>query len=201
MVDTATTCPHPPGSLYLDVDEEKCRLCNTSLTFPARAPGPQDGNGSRQGEHRKAAEEAAETAPVTVLPCTCCRESLPSEAFSTNRAAVHRGQRSYACRACTAFRQRVRLATNGEAIRQRNRERMAVYREQPGKREVHNDASRQQREAVNAAGRRYRARTIKGRDVPKQRAGRPVILLKQICRISENCPLRSFCTVENKGLE
>ena len=43
MSNSATiTCEHPIGSRYLDVDEERCRLCNTSLTFPPRAPGPQE---------------------------------------------------------------------------------------------------------------------------------------------------------------
>ena len=225
MVTTAPTCPHPPGSWYWDSDEERCRLCNDSITFPRRPPTADDQRDRKQdllaiaGERRrrpakeeveeeveeaaaaaKAAAEEKAKAAAPVLLCTCCHETLPLDAFYVNRKAVHREQRGYACRRCTAFRQRVKLATGGEAMRQRNRERMRKYMAQPEKRKAHNESAKKRRESQNAAGRRRNARDA-GLPVPIQRAGRAPIYLKQVCRISESCPLREFCTTENKGLE
>ena len=42
MVSTLVKCGHPATSIYLDIDELRCRDCGSSLSFPARAPGPGD---------------------------------------------------------------------------------------------------------------------------------------------------------------
>ena len=190
MVKPATTCPHPAGSRYWDLDEERCRLCSQSITYPAREPGPQDKRG-----YIPPVEPVEKT-----LLCTCCHQILPLDAFGLNRAASHREQRAYACRVCAAFRQRMKRKADGPAVRKRDRSRMRAYLDKPEKRAAHNETVKTHRETQNAAGRRRNARD-KGIPVPIQRAGRAPIYLKQVCRISENCPLREFCTTENKGLE
>ena len=50
-----------------------------------------------------------------------------------------------------------------------------------------------------AAVKRYQARQT-GSPVLRQRPGRAPIHVKPICRVAASCPLRSFCTVEGKGV-
>ena len=48
MVSTYVKCEHPATARYWDLDEVRCRACATSLTFPARPPGPDDKADRRQ---------------------------------------------------------------------------------------------------------------------------------------------------------
>ena len=138
------------------------------------------------------------------LPCLCCRELLPLDSFSArnNPAAKSREFRASYCRACMAFRSRVKRESDPEGARQRSRQYRQTFLANLTPEQQ--DAYRQQRaaqpkDAVNAAGRRYQARKH-GKNVLKQRPGRAAILLKPVCRVFETCPLRPYCTTEGKGL-
>ena len=92
-----------------------------------------------------------------------------------------------------AFRLRVRRQENGDVMRADSRLRAAEVTAKRDRGELPpRKQTEAQRLAVNAAGRRYRAR-LAGRAVPIQKAGKPVLLLKPICRIRDDCPLASYC--------
>ena len=210
-----SSCEHPAEATYWDGDEEKCRACGQSLTYPPRHPTAEDEKDRRRdaritaGEHRRRDEspvevvEASPSAPL--LLCYCCREMLPPENFYTNnsRTARNRGYRAWRCRPCAAFQLRVRRELNPEGTRQKDRARREQY--VGALNPILREQERQRRGAAeNTAGNalaqvRSRARQS-GRPVPLQRAGRSPLWVKQICRISEGCPLRPFCSTEAKGL-
>ena len=129
--------------------------------------------------------------PPRLLECTCCRRLKPQFTFNANANARNREGRDYMCRACAAFRARVRREERGAEIRQRDQLRQAARRDSltpEQKAEEH----RVPKADNKAAARRTRARKA-GRAVPKQRGGRPTILLKPVCRIQDTCPLARFC--------
>ena len=214
MSTTSAICQH--SATYLDVDEVKCWSCNTSLTYPARPPGPEDEKDRRRGvriaagEHRRrdepqAIQEVVQAEVVEVsqlLMCHCCREMLAPGDFYRNNSptARNRGFRAWRCRACTAFRLRVQRQLDPEGTRQRGKERRARYQAAltPGQREM----EKQRRDTTGNASavRRYQARQD-GRPVPLQRSGRLSLHIKPVCRVFQTCPLRPYCTAEAKGLE
>ena len=129
------------------------------------------------------------------LVCTCCKLTLPLKEFSTNLRALKRAQHSYQCRGCQAFRSRLGRELNPEETRRKGRERRQRYTANltPEQQAAAKLRRRESLESTNSASRRYYARNARGRPVPKQRQGRPVLLLKVICRIRDNCPLASYC--------
>ena len=187
-------------------------MCSQSMTFPRRAPGPEDELERRRGtriaageRHRKLTTVEVEASPPAplMLICHCCRQILPWENFYANNSptARNRGYRAWRCRRCTSFRLRVRRELDPEGTKRRGREQRARYAAgmTPGQRESEKQRRTKTKEATNAASRRYQARR-RGTPVPLQRSGRLPVFIKPICRISEGCPLRRFCTIENKGL-
>ena len=206
MSTTSAICQH--SATYLDVDEVKCWSCNTSITYPARPPGPEDAKDRRRdvrilaGEHRRRDSSPVEVeAEVSQLLCHCCRVMLPENDFYRNNhpTARKRNYRAPRCRGCTAFQLRVKRQLNPEGARQRGKERRARYQAAltPGQREM----EKQRRDTTGNASavRRYQARRA-GTPVMVQKAGRLPIHIKPICRVAASCPLREFCTVEGKGL-
>ena len=202
-------CEHPAESRFWDGDETKCRVCGDSLSFPRRVPTAQDAKDRRRDVRIAAGEQRRrDSSPVEVsqlLICHCCRIMLPPENFYTNNspAARNRGYRAWRCRPCAAFQLRVRRELNPEGTRQRDRARRERYI--GALTPILRKLEKQRRGAGNAAGNalaqvRSRARQS-GKQVPLQRAGRAPLYLKQICRISEGCPLRKFCSTEAKNLE
>ena len=135
--------------------------------------------------------------PPRPLRCSCCQEFLPQCCFSVNIRAVHREGRNAMCRGCMALRLRVKREQNPEAVRAVDRARQATYQARLAPEE--HKANSTGKAAMNAAGRRYRARKS-GRGVMKQRPGRQPILVKPVCRVAAVCPLRDYCTTEGKGL-
>ena len=136
--------------------------------------------------------------PPRLLRCSCCKEEKPQFCFGGATRNTYREGRANQCRGCAAFQRRIKRQQRGPEITERDRLRAKEYREKmtPEQRARY----RTPKEAVNAAHRRWYARKAKGRPVPKQRAGRIPLLVKPTCRIEVSCPLRTFCTVENKGL-
>ena len=206
MSTTSAICQH--SATYLDVDETKCRTCGQSLTYPRRAPSPQDKKDRARdirllaGELRRRDELPVEVVQVSqLLMCHCCQKMLPQNDFHVNnhQAAKNRNYRAPRCRGCIAFRLRVKRQLNPERFRERGKERRARYQAAltPEQRELEKQRRDTTRNA--AAVKRYQARRA-GTPVMVQKAGRPPIHIKPICRISEGCPLRRFCTIENKGL-
>ena len=206
-----TTCQHK--SVFLDEDEEKCRACGQSLTYPRRAPGPEDARNRKRdtriaiGEnHRRytpveqeiiQVEAEVEASPSTrLLPCSCCKEMLPPDSFYARNspAARNREYRASRCRGCTAFRLRVKRQQDPEGMRQLDRERRERYLKSltPEQREQETKYNRTSREANTAATQRYRARK-EGRGVLKQRRGKNPVLLKPVCRVADTCPLAPYC--------
>ena len=79
MGTTTEACQHPPAARYFDDDEERCRVCTTSISFPPRPPEPHDTTELKRdkrisaGEkHRVTAVEVAEVVEVELLRCSCC---------------------------------------------------------------------------------------------------------------------------------
>ena len=220
---TTVACAHE--STYFDVDEWRCRTCGASLTYPARAPGPEDVK-DRQRDSRITAGEAhrvhrpAEVVeavqeqvqedvevdpPAPSLLCHCCKAMLPPESFyvSNRQGSKSRGFRAPRCRGCTAFQLRVMRQQDPEGIRERDRARRERYIQAltPEQKEGEKQRRRKnQKTGANAAA-QVRSRTRQdGRGVPLQRPGRLSLHIKPICRIAEMCPLREFCTTSAKGL-
>ena len=136
--------------------------------------------------------------PPRSLRCSCCKQLLPQSAFARDRNRPNRDYRNSRCRGCASFRARVRwqnLSESGKAVQ---RQQQQDYRDR-AKAEgrvlgVTDKAARA------AAGRRSWARKS-GKSAPLlQRRGRLSIHVKPICRVADSCPLRSFCTVESKGV-
>ena len=206
MSSTSAICQH--SATYLDVDEVKCWSCNTSLTYPACPPGPEDAKDRRRdvrilaGEHRRRDSSPVEVeTEVSQLLCHCCQKMLPQNDFHVNnhQAAKNRNYRAPRCRGCIAFRLRVKRQLNPEGARQRDQERRKRYliALTPEQREQ----EKQRRGAAENALSQVRSRARKsGKQVPLQRAGRAPLHVKPVCRISEGCPLRRYCTIEAKGL-
>ena len=210
MSTTSAICQH--SATYLDVDEVKCWSCNTSLTFPARPPGPEDVKNRRRdvrilaGEHRRRDSSPVEVeAEVSQLLCHCCRVMLPENDFYRNNhpTARNRNYRAPRCRGCTAFRRRVQRQLDPEGTRQRDRARRERYliALTPEQREPEKQrrGAASSKEANALAQVRSRARQD-GRQVPLQRSGRLSLHVKPVCRIYRECPLREFCTTSAKGL-
>ena len=268
MVSTLVKCGHPATSIYLDIDELRCRDCGSSLSFPARAPGPgdradqlrdrritqgeahrvyvpmeslddlDDTDDSTGGHYRRRRYPEASCirckvkldlipdpansgrvecgrcdqvlvlidadgqhrlppfTPPRILPCACCKSTLPQFSFSKQTKMVNREGRNSNCRGCLAFKGRVRREQRLDEIRERDRLRMGEYWAKDDERRKRPPNNRA---ASAAATRRYRARK-EGKGVLLQRRGKTPILLKPVCRVAASCPLRSFCTVESKGL-
>ena len=204
-----TVCQHK--SVFLDEDETKCRVCSQSLTYPPRAPGLEDERDRKRdtrisaGEgHRKLTPVEVEASPsAPLLLCYCCKELLPPENFYANNSqtARNRGYRAWRCRACTAFRLRVQRQQNPAGIKLRDQERRKRYliALTPEQREQERKRARTSRKDNAAAVKRYQARKS-GVPVLRQRQGRQPIYLKPVCRVFQTCPLRPYCTTENKGL-
>lgn len=136
--------------------------------------------------------------PPRSLRCSCCKEHKPQFCFGGATSNTYREGRANQCRGCTAFQRRVRRQQRGPEVTERDRLRAKEYRagltpEQKAKYRV-------SEKAHNASRRRWYARKVQGRAVPKQRAGRIPLLVKPMCRIAASCPLRKFCTVESKGI-
>ena len=214
---TQKACEHPPASRFWDSDEERCRSCNGSLSFPPRSPTRDDAKElkleslSFRGDKRRAytpveaveveVEKAVEVeVEVQLLPCTCCKLMLPTDSFYTrnNPKAAKRLFRTSRCKGCTAFALRVKRQQNPE-LRERAKLRQARYQAAltPEKRE--RERQRRDTSANPSAVKRYQARKA-GIPVMVQKAGRLPIHIKPACRVAETCPLREYCTVEGKGL-
>ena len=268
MVSTLVKCGHPATSIYLDIDELRCRDCGSSLSFPARAPGPgdradqlrdrritqgeahrvyvpmeslddlddtdlHDGTGGHYQRRRYPEGSCVQCqtkldlipdsgrvecgrcgqvlltvdadgqhrlppfTPPRLLSCSCCKSMLPQFSFSKQAKMVNREGRNSACKGCLAFRSRIRREQRPEEIRAKDRLRMAEYWRTA-------QAKGRQRSPTSpadsaAAAKRHRARKA-GRDVLLQRPGRSPMLMKPVCRVAASCPLRSFCSVESKGV-
>ena len=135
--------------------------------------------------------------PPRLLSCSCCKSMLPQFSFSKQAKMVNREGRNSACKGCLAFRSRIRREQRPEEIRAKDRLRMAEYWRTA-------QAKGRQRSPTSpadsaAAAKRHRARKA-GRDVLLQRPGRSPMLMKPVCRVAASCPLRSFCSVESKGV-
>ena len=199
MVSTLVKCGHPATSIYLDIDELRCRDCGSSLSFPARAPGPgdradqlrdrritqgeahrvyvpmeslddlDDTDDSTGGHYRRRRYPEASCirckvkldlipdpansgrvecgrcdqvlvlidadgqhrlppfTPPRILPCACCKSTLPQFSFSKQTKMVNREGRNSNCRGCLAFKGRVRREQRLDEIRERDRLRMGEY--------------------------------------------------------------------------
>ena len=138
--------------------------------------------------------------PPALLRCSCCEQMLPALSFTVrnHESAKNRQYRASICRPCKAFRLRVRREQNPEAARARDRQRGEKFRaENPGY--FNQSKTPAQREDNRLAVARLAARQS-GKPVMRQRPGRLAVLQKPICRVFESCPLRQYCTVEQKGL-
>ena len=215
MSTTTEACHHPPAARYWDTDEERCRVCTTSLTFPPRAPEPDDTTELKRdkritaGEkHRVTAVEVAEVevAEVGLLRCSCCRLSLSPDSFYTDNspAAKNRAYRAWACRRCHAFKVRARRESALEGFRERDRLRSAGRSAErsaeltPAQRATAKQQRQESRERINAATRRYQARQ-KGGSIPLRYRG-GIRIHTTRCPISPGCPLGESCTIQAKGL-
>ena len=139
--------------------------------------------------------------PPRLLDCRCCKRNLPQFAFYAHPKQPSREFRFARCKACCAQASRARREANPEPLRAANRASSRKYQQErvDGKRpSVQSTLTPEQKETRRLATQRHRARK-KGQDVPKQRSGGKVIHVKQVCRISTSCPLRSFCRVEQTG--
>ena len=190
-------CTHP--KVFWDTDEERCRTCGASVSFPRHDPTAEESrrrNSERriEGRQRAAAPKPIKLPETSCLECTCCKLTLPTSEFSTNTKAKNRGQLSYQCRPCMAFRSRLARTLAPEETRRKGRERATTYyaSRSPEQREAATLRRAGAKTSINAATRRYRARAA-GRSVPIQRRGKPVLLVKAICRIRDSCPLASYC--------
>ena len=222
LTNTATTCQHPAGSRYLDVDEIKCRLCNQSLTFPPRAPGPQDekdysppippetysyDDGTAAclacrtlqtpavGDNGIARCTEEDCGRVLLLRCNCCKATLHVSDFYTDNQRPTRENRGMKCRRCIAFYSLARRTANPEEHRARNAAySRKIQRERvEGKRPpVHESRTPEQKQRTAQANTRARMRES-GIPVPKRKSGGNAIYLTQVCRIKDTCPLARFC--------
>ena len=217
MSTTTEACHHPPAARYWDTDEERCRVCTTSLTFPPRAPEPDDTTELKRdkritaGEkHRVTAVEVAEVevaevevAEVGLLRCSCCRLSLVPEDFSARNdpTAKNRAYRAWACRRCQAAKVRAKRESALEGFRERDRLRSAGRWAAltPARREAVKQKRQESREHFNAATRRYQARK-KGVSIPLRYRG-GIRIHTARCPISPGCPLGESCTIQAKGLK
>ena len=137
--------------------------------------------------------------PFPTSKCSCCKVQLPALAFAFNSKAKNRLFRDYTCRPCAAFRARVHREENGELVRAAARVRAASIRERRAAGTLAPLISTpESRTAANAATRRAYARRAKGRNVPRQRQGRPSLHIKPVCRIRVNCPLAVYCTTDKE---
>ena len=89
-----TVCQHK--SVFWDEDEEKCRACGQSLTYPPRAPGLEDLKSRKRdvriaaGEHRRRDSSPVEVeAEVEQLLCHCCRMLLAPDDFYRNNRELY----------------------------------------------------------------------------------------------------------------
>lgn len=179
---------------FFDTDEWRCRVCGRSLTVP-----PRDARkGENPGEDRDAG--SPEFDPPRLLRCSCCEEMLPPLSFTVrnHESAKNRQYRASICRPCTAFRMRVKREQNPEAARARDRQNGEKFRaDHPG--HFNKPKTPAQREDNRLAVTRLKARKA-GLPVLRQRPGKLAVLVKPVCRIAADCPLRPYCTTENKGL-
>ena len=240
------TCTHI--LTFWDIDEERCRTCGQSLSYPPHPPTPEES--SRRSSERRvdakhkvaapgpglapkppmlkaqctvcravAWDEPDEKGnsecencgsivaqsvgdgwtlpavkPFPTFSCSCCKLKFPALTFAFNGKAKNRLFRDYTCRGCTAFRARVHREVNGESVRAAARVRAASVRERRAAGLLPPVLSTpESKESANAATRRAYARRAKGRNVPRQRQGRPVLHVKPVCRIRVNCPLAVYC--------
>ena len=210
MSTTSAICQH--SATYLDVDETKCRTCGQSLTYPRRAPGPQDKKDRARdirllaGELRRRDELPVEVVEVSqLLMCHCCREMLAPENFHHRNipTAAKRQFRSNRCRGCTSFRLRIKRQQDPESTRQRDRARreryIGAFTPEQRQQEKERRGAAQDTAENRAAQTRRRARKA-GIPVMIQTAGRLPTLVKPVCRVAATCPLRSYCTIEGKGV-
>ena len=212
---SSITCQHPPVGQFWDVDEWRCRACSSSLSFPPREPTPADAKElkrygeSYRGERESTrvevekAVEVVEVQETQLLACTCCKLMLPTGSFYSRNSpkAEKRFFRASRCKGCSAFQLRARRQQQPTETRLRDRTRAAKYRLllTADQRAIHATARATNKAANNAAVRRYRQR-LTGRPVMVQTAGRQAVHIKPVCKVAATCPLRSFCTVEGKGL-
>ena len=132
------------------------------------------------------------------LVCTCCAVSLPVFDFAYNRRATARSFRHYTCRRCKSFRARIDRQVNGETVRANSRARAAqVYAKRAAGILPQLVTTPKIRAGNIAAKKRHTART-QGRAVPLQSRGRPVALIKPLCRIRLDCPLEKFCSTDKQ---
>ena len=183
-------CQHT--TTFFDVDETKCRSCGRSLTFPPRAPAPNE----KAGNNVVVGREGPRKKPPSLI-CTCCQKTLPATAFNSFARNVHRGGKANLCRVCDNFRQRVYRLRDPEGYRRRTSANQTRFlaRMSPDEKRQYQQLTPAGKQANAEADKRRRARQ-QGRPVMLQRAGRPAVHIKQICRVSASCPLRKFCTTD-----
>ena len=209
-------CQHPPAARYWDTDEERCRVCSTSLTFPPRPPEPDDTTELKRDKRITAGEKhrvtAVEVAGVTavevvevedgLLRCSCCGLSLVPEDFSVRNdpAAKNRSYRASACRRCQASKVRAKRKLNpktflGCGTGSDRRDAQASLT--PAQREMVRQKRRESHDAILAATRRWQARQ-KGVSIPLRLQWRE----NNPSRGTPGCPLGESCTGKSgKGQE
>ena len=136
--------------------------------------------------------------PPRDLECGCCHRMLPAFCFYADASRPGRDGRHTKCRRCFSVTQQAKRVADPETHRGRARnysrknqaERVAGERPQ-----VHSLLTPEQKSKKAQATTRHRARG-NGQAVPKQRPGRNNIYLKEVCRISRDCPLARFCTTD-----
>ena len=171
MTTAVGNCAHQ--SLLWDEDEYRCRHCGRSVI-----PEPEDR-----------------------LPCFCCQQVLPLDAFyRIGNGTKAREGRMGRCKTCAATRAQVKRRLDGDSMRAAQRDR-AQKREEERKQAgiPRPKLTPEQVQRNNQATSRHRARKH-GLSVPKQKPGSLAVMIKPVCRISQSCALRQFCTTESKGL-
>ena len=218
MVAT-TGCQHE--RTYRDEDEEKCRSCHRSLTYPPRPPmeiilSCIGCRLSQKGEvldgkaicHRcydtllVVDADGTHQLPPRKLLCTCCKTWLDQGDFYHDTTMSHRDYKTSWCRGCTAFRRKVQREQDPEPNRARARDhsrKIQAERVAGTRPPIHASLSPEQKAKKRLAVKRVQARAA-GQPVLLLRPGREAVHSKPICRIAAACPLREYCTTEKKGL-
>ena len=189
----STACQHPPTARYWDTDEERCRVCTSSISFPPHPPTSVDEKDRRKGGNHR----VYEVGPPASLRCSCCGLSLTPDSFSTDNSpkARNRAYRASTCRRCQASKVRARRELNPEGYRERDRLRSAGRQAglTPAQRETARLRRVESHDAILAATRRWQARK-KGISIPlRHRGGKKIHTTR--------CPLGESCKIQAKGLE
>ena len=180
--------PIPPKTPKMIAGSVSCISCHRQ-----QLPGTPDASGK---------VSCGECSATLVLRCNCCKQLLADVGFYLDATQRNREFLTSRCRRCFSEHSRLKRLQDPESHRARARDysrKIQAERVAGERPPVSTGLTDEQKVQKMAAVKRVRARQG-GQDVPRLRPGRGNIYIKAICRISRDCPLREFCTVEEKGL-